>query len=190
VTISDAKQALRVSARARRRVAHESGATQAAYALIRLFQRHVTVAPDAVVSGYWPAGSEFDVRPLMGDLVQRGHTVALPVVVARDAPLAFRAWRPGDPLVKGNGAMVPSESASLCEPDLLLVPLVGFDRSLVRLGQGGGYYDRTLPALRAARPIVALGIAYAVQELPSIPTAPYDQKLDAVLTETGVIEAR
>jgi len=186
--LTAAKKALRAQARARRRTAHATSADVAAYALIAAFKRAVQPAKDAVIAGYWPAGDELDIRPLLADLDARGHRLGLPVVVERDAPLAFRAWRPGDRLVKGNGAWVPLEDAAPRTPDLLLVPLIGFDRRGTRLGQGAGYYDRTLPLLRAARPITAIGVGYAVQELPAIPTGPYDAPLDAILTEAGLIE--
>jgi len=188
MTLTEAKQELRDTVRARRRAAHEAGAAAAAQALTARFEQSVSVPPDAVVAGYWSAGSELDVRPLLARLHARGHRLVLPVVIERDAPLVFRIWRPGDPVVKRHGADGPADGAPLLAPDLLLVPLLGFDRSGARLGQGAGYYDRTLPVLRAAKPIRAIGIGYAVQELPSIPTGPYDQKLDAVLTEAGLIE--
>jgi len=188
MTLTEAKQALRDTVRVRRCAAHAAGAAVAAQALIARFEQSVSVPPDAVVAGYWPAGSELDIRPLLAWLHARFHRLVLPVVIERDAPLIFRAWQPGDPVIKGNGAFVPAAGTPVLDPDLLLVPLVGFDRSLTRLGQGAGYYDRTLPLLRAARPIRAIGVGYAVQELPSIPTGPYDHKLDAVLTEAGLIE--
>jgi 5-formyltetrahydrofolate cyclo-ligase len=188
MSLIEAKQALRDLARTRRRAAHDDAGPAAAQALAEAFERQVTVAPGAVVSGYWPAGSELDIRPLLTRLHARGHTLVLPVVIERDAPLIFRVWRPGDPVVKGNGAWVPGDGAAERDPDLLLVPLVGFDRHFTRLGQGAGYYDRTLVRLRADRAITAIGIGYAVQELPSIPTGEYDQPLDAVLTEAGLIE--
>jgi 5-formyltetrahydrofolate cyclo-ligase len=188
VTLTETKQQLRETVRARRRAAHDAGAAAAAQALVEAFERCVSVPSGAVVAGYWPAGSELDVRPLLAWLQARGHRLVLPVVALRDAPLIFRVWQPGDPVVRGNGACVPVEGAKRLDPDLLLVPLLGFDRSGARLGQGAGYYDRTLPVLRAAKPIRAIGVGYAVQELPSIPTGPYDQRLDAVLTEVGLIE--
>jgi 5-formyltetrahydrofolate cyclo-ligase len=188
MTLIEAKQALRAQARARRRIAHEAGGQAAGLALADAFEKLVTVPPGAVVSGYWPAGSELDIRPLLGRLHAAGHRLVLPVVVERDAPLVFRVWRPGDVVVKGNGAWVPVEGAEALEPDLLLVPLIGFDRHGTRLGQGAGYYDRTLVQLRGRKAITAIGIGYAVQVLPEIPTGPYDQPLDAVLTEAGLIE--
>jgi 5-formyltetrahydrofolate cyclo-ligase len=188
MTLIEAKQRLRDTAKARRRAAHEAGAAAAAQALVERFERHVTLPPHAVVSGYWPAGPELDDRPLLERLAARGHRVVLPVVIERNAPLIFRVWRPGDPVVKGNGASVPAANAPVLEPDLLLVPVVGFDRHGTRLGQGAGYYDRTLLKLRADRAITAIGVGYAVQELSDIPTGPYDQPLDAILTEAGLIE--
>jgi 5-formyltetrahydrofolate cyclo-ligase len=187
-SLIEAKQALRDLARTRRRAVHDEAGRAAAEALAEVFERQVTMAPGAVVSGYWPAGSELDIRPLLARLHARGHTLVLPVVIERDAPLVFRVWCPGEPMVKGNGAWVPQAGAAARDPDLLLVPLVGFDRHFTRLGQGAGYYDRTLVRLRAVRAITAIGIGYAVQELPSIPTGEYDQPLDAVLTEAGLIE--
>ncbi len=187
MTLIEAKQALRTEVRLRRRAAHDSAGAAAALALVAQFERHVTVPSGAVVSGYWPAGSELDDRPLLERLAAQGHRIALPVVIERDAPLIFRVWRPGDPVVKGNGAWVPEASAPTLEPDVLLIPMVGFDRCGTRLGQGAGYYDRTLLKLRGERAITAIGVAYACQELSEIPTGPYDQPLDAVLTETELI---
>jgi 5-formyltetrahydrofolate cyclo-ligase len=188
MTLNEIKRTLRQDAVARRRIAHAAGGPAAAVRLAEDFGRFVTAPPGAIVSGYWPAGSEIDIRPLLGALHGAGHRLVLPVVVERDAPLIFRAWRPGEPVIKGNGAWVPDETAPRFEPDLLLVPLVGFDRRGGRLGQGAGYYDRTLLKLRGERAVTAIGIAYAVQEISEIPTGPYDQPLDAVLTEAGLIE--
>lgn len=188
MTLIETKQQLRDAVKLRRRAAHEAGAAAAAQALVEQFERHVTVPSGAIVSGYWPAGAELDVRPLLERLAARGHPLVLPVVIERNAPLIFRVWRPGDPVIKGNGAWVPEATAPVREPDVLLVPLVGFDRQGTRLGQGAGYYDRTLLALRAARAITAIGVGYAVQELSDIPTGSYDQPLDAILTEAGLIK--
>src|SRR5215813_9938287 len=104
MTLIEAKQQLRETARARRRVAHDAGAAATAQALAEAFERDVTVPPGAVVSGYWPGRAELDIKPLLERLHARGHVLVLPVVIERDAPLIFRVWRPGDPVVKGNGA--------------------------------------------------------------------------------------
>src|SRR5258708_4388954 len=98
MTLIEAKQQLRDAARARRRVAHDSGAAAAARALADAFERLVTVPSGAVVSGYWPAGAELDIRPLLERLDAGGHPLVLPVVIERDAPLIFRTWRPGTPV--------------------------------------------------------------------------------------------
>jgi 5-formyltetrahydrofolate cyclo-ligase len=102
-------------------------------------------------------------------------------------PLKFREWSPGCAMVEGEfGAWIPAEGAWI-EPEVLIVPLVGFDRRGFRLGYGGGFYDRTLELLRARRPTLAVGFAFAAQELPEVPIEPTDQRLDAILTETGLV---
>ena len=138
----------------------------------------------AIIAGYWPMGDEMDPRPLMLALASRGHAMALPVTPPRGQPLAFRAWAPGAALRPGPmGTSEPAEGAAL-RPDILLVPLLAFDRAGRRLGYGGGYYDRTLAALPGAK---AIGIAYAGQEMPEVPAGPQDMRLPLIATEAGVI---
>lgn len=139
---------------------------------------------DAIVAGFWPMGREIDIRPLLLALAERGHPTALPVTPKRGLPLSFRRWRPGEPLGRGPMGTRQPEAGETLRPDWLLVPLLAFDRAGRRLGYGGGYYDRTLPTLPGA---VALGCAYAAQELPEVPAGPEDWRLDAVVTEAGVI---
>lgn len=184
---SDIKQAARRAARERRRAFHETRPADIARRFVAQFDRHVVPPADAVISGYWPAGSEPDIRPLLEALHGRGHRIVLPVVVAREQPLVFRRWQPGDLLERGNGAEVPRADRPELDPDLLLVPLLAFDRAGNRLGQGAGYYDRTLARLRSLKQITAIGVGYAAQEAPAVPTTPNDQPLDAVLTEAGLI---
>jgi 5-formyltetrahydrofolate cyclo-ligase len=140
-----------------------------------------------VVAGYWPFGTEMDVRPLLARLATEGVELALPLTRDLDLPLEFRRWRPGDALENGaHGISQPSLAAPVVVPNILLVPLLAFDASGWRLGYGAGYYDRTLTTLRgrllAPRPI-AVGIAYAVQEMTQIPHHAGDQQLDWVVTE-------
>ena len=138
----------------------------------------------AIIAGYWPMGDEMDPRPLMLALASRGHAMALPVTPPRGQPLAFRAWAPGAALRPGPmGTSEPAEGAAL-RPDILLVPLLAFDRAGRRLGYGGGYYDRTLAALPGAK---AIGIAYAGQEMPEVPAGPQDMRLPLIATEDSVI---
>ncbi len=151
---------------------------------------HVLVAwppsPGQVVAGFWPVAGEIDVRPLLLALAGRGHTLALPETPPPGEPLIFRHWRPGDRLVPGRFGTVRS-AGEILVPDVLLVPLLAFDRSGHRLGYGGGYYDRTLAALRDRR---ALGCAFSAQEVDQVPAGDWDQTLDAVATEQEVIVTR
>lgn len=142
----------------------------------------------AVVAGYWPMRGEIDVLPLLAALAERGQVTALPAVIERKAPLVFRRWATGDPLEDGlYGTRHPVAAAEEVRPVCLLVPLLAFDRRGIRLGYGGGFYDRTLAALRASGPVVAVGIAYAGQEVESLPAEDHDERLDWVVTEKEVI---
>jgi len=146
------------------------------------------VGAQTIVGGYWPLPGEVDPLPLMAALAARGAALALPVVMAPDAPLAFRAWSPGDRLEPGpHGTFHPAEAAPLLVPTLLLVPLLAFDAKGFRLGFGGGYYDRTLDALRRGSGVVAAGLAFAAQQSPALPSEPWDQALDMVFTEEGLL---
>lgn len=145
--------------------------------------------PAAVsVSGFWPMGSEIDIRPLLEKLMRDGHPIGLPVVARKAAPLIFRRWQAGDTLVSGGfGTSIPAPEQPEIEPQVLLVPLLGFDRQGYRLGYGGGFYDRTLELLRGKGPRLAIGVAFAVQEVAEVPRDRYDQKLDLIVTEREVI---
>ena len=141
-----------------------------------------------VVSGYRPQGAEIDPEPLMRLLAEAGATLCLPVAAHRDSGLAFRAWKPGQGLIPDAfGIPSPPPSSPDVEPDLIITPLLAFDRNGGRLGQGGGHYDRTLANLRARKRVFVLGLGYAGQEVPTIPLEPHDQRMDAILTETGYI---
>jgi len=141
--------------------------------------------PDGPAAGYWPLGSELDVRPLLLHLSETGRTAALPVSGPRGQPLTFRAWTPETPMRAGRfGIQEPAETAPLVVPAVLFVPLLAFDRSGHRLGYGAGYYDRTLAELRALGDMVlAVGVGFADQEVAIVPHGPYDQPLDWIVTE-------
>jgi 5-formyltetrahydrofolate cyclo-ligase len=177
-----AKPDLRISAQARRAALDRSGFAAA----IAGFANDLAIAPGAVVSGYWPMGDEADPRVLMTALAARGHPLALPRVEGKAKPLVFHRWREGEKLVIHKfGMSEPSVDSEIVAPDVLLVPLLAFDADGYRLGYGGGFYDRTLDALRAQKAILAIGVAYAGQEVGELPRAPHDHVLDAVLTEKG-----
>jgi 5-formyltetrahydrofolate cyclo-ligase len=151
----------------------------------------VEIRHGTVVAGYSPIRSEFDPVPLMRKLVTQGARLALPVISARDAPLQFRAWTLSEKLQRGPlGILEPSPEANEITPDILLVPLAAFDRSGHRIGYGAGHYDRTLSQLRASRKIIAIGLAFAAQEIPGVSASAHDARLDLVLTENETIDFR
>ena len=193
MTLSDEKKQLRAHARARRRAAHET-ATDTAGASVK---DHFLAALDALgvdvagltVAAYWPMGAEIDVRPLLDHLYGAGAVCALPVVAGRDTRLVFRRWRPGLDLEGGAlGTRHPDPAAPEVIPDVVLTPLLAFDHAGERLGQGGGYYDRTLEALRKEGSVLAMGIAYAAQRVDRLPHSVHDQRLDWIVTEEGAIQ--
>ena len=135
--------------------------------------------------------SEIDPIPLLRKLAASGARLALPVVAGKGKPLIMRAWSVGEPLVAGVwGIREPGPQAPEVEPDVLIVPLLAFDRRGHRIGYGAGYYDMTIATLRAKKPVVAVGIAFAAQEIAAVPTAPSDARLDLVLTEREAIDCR
>jgi 5-formyltetrahydrofolate cyclo-ligase len=144
--------------------------------------------PDTNVSAFWPIEGEIDLRGLLDALHEAGCQSLLPVVVAPAAPLEFRQWKPGIELIKSAfGVMEPGPEAAPARPDIVIVPLLSFDDFGYRLGYGGGYYDRTLAALRAdgLGPVTAAGAAFAGQRVDSCPRGPFDQRLDWIVTEDG-----
>lgn len=145
----------------------------------------------AIVAGYWPIRTELDPRPLMQQLVAAGLTTALPATPQPGKPLIFHLWQEGDPVIEGlYGTSEPAPEAPRCEPDILLVPMLAFDNAGYRLGYGGGFYDRSLAALRAINPAVrAVGIAFGAQRIDLVPRGEHDARLDAVLTPEGVAVA-
>lgn len=140
------------------------------------------------LSGYMPMRTEIDCLPAMA---AHAGPVGVPVIVAKATPLRFREWTVTTEMVPGPfGASVPA-SGEWIVPEVLIVPLLAFDRRGHRLGYGGGFYDRTLEGLRAASPdILAIGFAFAAQEVDEVPTEPVDQPLDLIVTEREVIRPR
>ena len=189
-SIEDAKAALRREALARRdALPRELRAAAAEAIAARPFP--AAIKPGAVVSGFMPMKSEINPIPLMRKLADAGATLALPVVAGKGKPLIMRAWSLGEPLAAGVwGIREPKPDAPEVFPDILIVPLLAFDRRGHRIGYGAGYFDMTIAALRARKPIVAAGIAFAAQEIAEVPTTPRDARLDLVLTEREVIDFR
>lgn len=177
------KVAARQAAFARRKQAHAADAGAACGVLSEVLAGYRGVP----LAGYLPIRTEIDPRPAMAEAAAYG-AVGVPVIVASGQPLQFASWVPDEALVPGPfGAEVPAKIVPMV-PQILIVPLVAFDRRGGRLGYGGGFYDRTLEGLRANGPVLAVGFAYAAQEAEALPLEPTDQPLDMIVTEHGVIE--
>lgn len=176
-------------AMARRRAAAAMEAMDATARLTANLTAALAPGAGTIVSGYWPMRDEIDPRATLAALATLGCRTALPVMVGPHRPLAFRAWEWGDPLVKVEfGVSEPTPEAEEVEPSLLLVPMLAFDRTGQRLGYGGGFYDRTLAALRGRHAVRAIGVAYGAQEVDAVPSGPYDVVLDCICTEREFIE--
>src|SRR5215831_10265901 len=151
----------------------------------------VEITAGMVVSGFSPLKSEVSPLPLLRRLADAGASLALPVVAGRGQALIMRAWSFGAPLVPGVwGIREPPADAPELFPDILIVPLLAFDRHGHRIGYGAGYYDMTIARLRAMKPVLAIGLAFAVQEIAAVPATPRDARLDLVLTERETIDFR
>jgi 5-formyltetrahydrofolate cyclo-ligase len=188
--VSSSKGGLRTAALAKRDVLSSKRRTAGAEAVAKR-GLPFEISRGMVVSGYSPIRSEIDPAPLMRTLAAQGAQLALPAIMARGLSLAFRAWSPNDRLMLGPlGILEPSPAAAELVPDNMLVPLAAFDRAGHRIGYGAGHYDRSLAQLRALKPVVALGLAFAVQEIDAIPSLPHDVRLDYVLTEVATIDFR
>jgi 5-formyltetrahydrofolate cyclo-ligase len=175
------KTAARQSARERRKVCAQDATPIAALPV---------VLNQSPIAAYWPIGTEVDIRPLLHRLHAEGRELCLPVVTRKAAPLTFRRWTP-DTVLRMDLAGVPAPlDGDVMVPKLILLPLLAFTARGDRLGYGGGYYDRTIQALRGAAPrrttdVFACGVAYAGQEVAQIPTDPHDARLDGILTPDG-----
>jgi 5-formyltetrahydrofolate cyclo-ligase len=188
--IDDLKATLRREALARRDALSADVRAAAAQAIAaRPFP--IAVPPAAIVSGFMPMKSEINPLPLMRKLADAGAGLALPVVAGKGKPLTMRAYTFGESLASGVwGIREPGPDARQVDPDILLVPLLAFDRRGHRIGYGAGYYDMTIADLRARKTVLAVGIAFAAQEIAEVPTTPRDVRLDLVLTEREVIDFR
>jgi 5-formyltetrahydrofolate cyclo-ligase len=156
----------------------------ASAALYENFLRHIELPAKGIVAGTCARGSEMDPAPLMDALRAKGYATALPVVTGKNMPLEFRFYKPGDKLIPGvMNIPHPADTAAPADPDVFLVPFLAFDRRGYRLGYGGGYYDRTLAIWRRRKPILAIGIGFACQEVAEVPIGPSDARLDRIVTE-------
>ncbi len=187
---SDEKAQLRRAA-TERRDALPADIRKAAAEAIAAREFPLPLLPGLIVAGFMPLKSEINPLPLMQKLAERGARLALPAIAGRGKPLIMRAWTFGAPLDRGQwGIREPKPEADEVDPDVLLVPLLAFDREGHRIGYGAGYYDMTIHRLRSRKPVTAVGIAFAAQQVPNVPTSSRDERLDLVLTEHEVIKPR
>jgi len=181
---NDDKRILRSAMLAWRGALSQAERRAAADGLLAIFRRERPVEAPAIVSGFWPMRDEIDVRPLLIELANQGCQLALPVVRGKKERLLFRAWRPGDSLEAGAfGTLQPQARRETLEPEVLLVPLLACDEEGWRLGYGGGFYDRTLAALRALHRVTAIGVGFDAQLVPEVPHGADDQQIDWLLTD-------
>jgi 5-formyltetrahydrofolate cyclo-ligase len=183
----DPKRVLRERMKGERRAAAADRPDAARHAAGNFLQA-IAISEDAIVALYYPMRDELDTEPLAAALTEQNIAIALPVVAKKNAPLIFRRYAPGDPLIDGvYGEKIPVEAAESVRPSIIVTPLLGFTRRGGRLGYGGGYYDRTFEALRADGQILAVGYAYGAQEVDALPLSPLDQPLDWIVTERQAI---
>lgn len=189
--LRDIKTAFRDEARERRAEAARAGGPGAAARLAENIVALLGGRPSATLSAFLPIADEIDPMPAAARLAATGWALALPVVVGKAQPLSFRAWRDGEPLEHGPlKTRHPLATAPELIPDVLVVPLLAFDAAGRRIGWGGGFYDRTLAALRMEREILAVGVGYAGQQVDKVPHGPHDAPLDAMATDRGVIRIK
>jgi len=187
-TFATAKQTMRERMRTVRARISPEAAAEAAERLAANGMEMLERAGDGIIAGYAPMPSEIDALPLMRRLAKAGRSLCLPVVEAAGLPLTFRRWVPGEPLEKGRmGVRVPAATSALVTPQIVLVPLLAFDRQGYRLGLGAGFYDRTLENLRASGDVSAIGVAFDEQAVEAVPHEGHDQRLDAIITPSAII---
>ena len=174
-----------------RRDALPAAERQAAAEAIAARAFPLPIQPGVIVSGFSPIRTEINPMPLLRRLEAAGASLALPVVAGKGRPLIMRAYKFGQELNAGVwGIREPKDDAREVDPDILIVPLAAFDRRGNRIGHGAGYYDMTIARLRAIKPITAVGIAYAAQQVAEVPVTERDERLDLVLTERDVFDFR
>lgn len=183
--ISKVKAEARKAAFAARACAHGAGLDAAAN---RNLIGQLALYPQAqIISAYMSMRTEVSPLATMTILHGQGKRICVPVIKAPGTPLLFQEWQPEGNLIDGPfGAQVPAEGEFLL-PDVLITPLLSFDRRGYRLGYGGGFYDRTFEALNTVKPVKGVGFAYSVQQVAEVPVEPTDFQLDAIVTETGVL---
>ncbi len=151
------------------------------------------IRPEAgqIIAGYWPKGREFDCRPILDEAMKLGCRCALPVIQKNTRILKFALWADGQPLQEGTFGILQPEETEFVTPDIIITPLLAFDRHGYRLGYGGGYYDATIRDLRDTGAVTAVGVAYSQQAvLFNLPVEDHDQQMDWIITPQSAIDHR
>ena len=187
VSIDEQKKAFRTQAKATRLEAFhqvpEAG-EQIAQQLLSL-----AFSTGANISAFWPLAEELDTLPLLHALHEQGHQMLLPIMLGAGKPLEFGSWQPGDTLkAAAFKTLEPSDDKDRLAPNIMLCPLLAFDRRGFRMGYGGGFYDRSIAQLQEQGDLLTIGIAFAAQEVEAIPIGEYDMPLDMIVTEKEVID--
>jgi len=167
---------------AKREAMPQEARQHAAHAVVARLNKHVAAEGHASLGLYWPIKHEINLLTWAQALAQQSRvTLCLPVVVKRQAPLEYWRWQHGEPLATGVWNIPVPTRREVVLPELMLAPLVGFDRENYRLGYGGGYFDRTLASLQRRPAVIGIGYEYAA--LDSIFPQSHDIPMDAVVTE-------
>ena len=183
--IQELKAMCRKAAFAARAEAHKLGLDQEANAQLTSFLKMQNES--LVISAYLPIRTELSPLKSMEAMVRRGRDVCVPVVVGNGKPLVFRRWTPETELVEATfGVMVPKDSEVLV-PDIIITPLAAFDMQGYRCGYGGGFYDRSFAQIGESKPVRAIGYAYSAQEVMIVPREDTDYRLNAMITEMGIL---
>jgi 5-formyltetrahydrofolate cyclo-ligase len=139
------------------------------------------------IAGYYPSNFEVNILDLLSEANKKNFKICLPVI-KKDYKIDFKYWIPNEPLyVNKYGILEPKKQNITFKPDIILVPLVAFDRNLNRIGYGKGYYDRVLKQLSSNKKTLTIGMAFSFQEANIIPTNQYDYNLDCILTDRNLI---
>ncbi len=191
-TIAHAKAALRKLAK-ERRAGLSSEVRQAASNALAVHGLEFLgpLPPGTLIGGFMPIGEEISPLPLMARLHGMGCALALPVMMGKAAPLEFRSYTPGDALATAVwGIREPLPDKLVVYPDIVLTALLAFDDQGYRLGYGGGYYDRTIRALRSVRKVTTIGVAFDQQRIDAVPHLDYDERLDWIVTPSGALQIK
>lgn len=180
------KSSLRRAALELRQNLPDAVRVEAAERFTLLFLENILLDPAHVVSAYWPLKNEIDVRPLMTVLHDMGHVCALPKIQSRGAALSFTRWTPGAALTETSFGTMETDG-DVVIPDVLIVPMLGFDTQGHRLGYGAGHFDRTFSAFRTAgRKFMSIGVAYEQQWLAAVPAEAHDVPMDIIVTDQKI----